>query len=100
VTVSPTNLAPSRADFEASWAVASVKGILNQLAERAEAAVDRSRVAALPLRHLDDVGTTVGERAAILGHEAPARDPWGLIAIQRLQARHARENNVYTRRPS
>jgi hypothetical protein len=40
-----------------------MKGILNQLAERAEA---------------------VGERVAILGYEAPARDPWGLIAIQRL----------------
>ncbi|MFZ0600376.1 MAG: hypothetical protein WAN05_03205 [Roseiarcus sp.] len=52
--------------------------------ERAEAAVDRSRLAALPLRHLDDVGMTVGERAAILGFEAPTRDPWALVAIQRL----------------
>jgi hypothetical protein len=51
---------------------------------RAEAAVDRSRLAALPLRYLDDVGMTAGERAVILGHEAPARDPWALIAIQRL----------------
>jgi hypothetical protein len=61
-----------------------VKGILNQLAERAEAAVDRSRLAALPLRYLDDVGMTVGERAAVLGYEEPARDPWTLAAIQRL----------------
>jgi hypothetical protein len=84
VTASSTNLAPSRADFEASWAVAVVKGILNQLAARAEAAIDRSRLAALPLRYLDDVGMTVGERAAILGYEAPARDPWALIATRRL----------------
>ena len=61
-----------------------MKGILNQLAERAEAAADRSRLAALPLRYLDDVGMTGGERAAILGYEAPARDPWALIAIERL----------------
>ena len=54
------------------------------MAKRAGAAVDRSRLAALPLRYLDDVGMTVGERAAILGYEAPARDPWALIAIQRL----------------
>ena len=84
MTASSTNLAPSRAEFGVSWAVAVVKGILNQLAEHAEAAIDRSRLAALPLRYLDDVGMTVGERAAILGHEAPARDPWALIAIQRL----------------
>jgi len=61
-----------------------VKGILNQSAERAEAAVDRSRLAALSVRYLDDVSMTVGERAAILGYETPARDPWALIAIQRL----------------
>ena len=66
------------------WAIGVVKGILDPLAERAEAAIDRSRLAALPLRYLDDVGMTVGERAAILGYEAPARDPWALIAIQRL----------------
>jgi hypothetical protein len=54
------------------------------LAERAEAAVDRSRLAALPLRYLDDVGMTVGERDAILAYEPPARDPWTLITIQRL----------------
>ena len=84
MTASSTNLVPSQAEFGVSWAVAVVKGILNQLAEHAEAAIDRSRLAALPLRYLDDVGMTVGERAAILGHEAPARDPWALIAIQRL----------------
>jgi hypothetical protein len=54
------------------------------LAERAEAAVDRSRFAALPLRCLDDVGMTASERAAILRYETPARDPWTLITIQRL----------------
>jgi hypothetical protein len=84
VTASSTNLASFRAEFGVSWAVAVVKGILNQSAEHAEAAIDRSRLAALPLRYLDDVGMTVGERAAILGYEAPARDPWALIAIQRL----------------
>jgi hypothetical protein len=67
-----------------SWASGVWKGILNRVAERAEAAVDRSRLAALPLRYLDDVGMTAGERAAILGHEAPSRDPWTLITIQRL----------------
>ena len=84
MTASSTNLVPSQVEFGVSWAVAVVKGILNQLAERAEMVVDRSRLAALPLRYLDDVGMTVGERVAILGYEAPARDPWGLIAIQRL----------------
>jgi hypothetical protein len=32
-----------------------LKRILNQLTERAEAAVDRSRLAALPLRYLDTI---------------------------------------------
>ena len=54
------------------------------MSERAQAAVDRSRLAALPLRYLDDVGMTVGDRAAVLGFEAPARDPWALAAIERL----------------
>ena len=84
MTASSTNLAHSHGDFGVSRAFAVVKGFLNQLAERAEAAVDRSRLAALPLRYLDDVGMTVSERAAILGYETPARDPWALIAIQRL----------------
>ena len=61
-----------------------MKGILNQFAERAEAAVDRSRLAALPLRYLDDVAMTIDERAAIVGYEEPARDPWALVAAQRL----------------
>ena len=61
-----------------------MKVILNQLAERAEAAVDRSRLAALPLRYLDDVGMTVDERAAILGYKEAARDPWALVATPRL----------------
>jgi hypothetical protein len=84
VTASFTHGTHSRADFGASWALAVVKGILNQLAERAEAAVDRSRLAALPVRYLDDVGMTIDERAAIVGRAAPARDPWTLIAIHRL----------------
>ncbi len=84
MTASSTNLAHSHGDFGVSRAGAIVKGILNQLAERAEAAVDRSRLAALSVRYLDDVSMTVGERAAILGYETPARDPWALIAIQRL----------------
>ena len=67
MTASTTNLAHSHADFGVSRSVGFVKRILNQLTERAEAAVDRSRLAALPLRYLDDVGMTVGERAG---------DPW------------------------
>ena len=84
MTASSANLAHSHGEFGVFRAGAIVKGFLNQLRERAEAAVDRSRLAALPLRHLDDVGMTVGERAAILGFESPTRDPWALVAIQRL----------------
>ena len=84
VTASFAHGAGSRVDFGRSRGLVIVKGILNQLAERAEAAVDRSRLAALPLRYLDDVGMTIDERAAIVGCEAPARDPWTLIAIHRL----------------
>ena len=84
MTASSTNLTHSRADFGVSKAISVLKGFLNQLAERAEAAADRSRLAALPVRYLDDVGMTVGERAAILGYETPALDPWAVIAIQRL----------------
>ena len=84
MTASSTNLTHSHPDFGVSWGIRVWKGILNQLTERLEAAVDRSRLAALPLRYLDDVGMTVGERAAILGYEEPARDPWTLAAIQRL----------------
>ncbi len=57
-----------------------MKRILNELAERADAAVDRSRLAALPQRYLDDVGMTVADRAAILGYEEPALDPWAVVA--------------------
>jgi hypothetical protein len=84
VTASSANLATSRPDFGISWVVAAWKEILNQLTRRAEAAVDLSRLGTLPLRYLDDVGMTVGERAAILGYEEPAHDPWSLVAIQRL----------------
>jgi hypothetical protein len=84
MTASSTNLAHSHAHFGVSRAVGPWKGILNHLTKRAEAAVDRSRLAALPLRYLDDVGMTVDERAAILGYQEPPRDPWALIAGQRL----------------
>ncbi len=84
MTASTTNFAPLRADFEISPAARLVKRILNQLADRAQAAVDRSRLAALAPRHLDDIGMTVGERAAILGYEEPSLDPWALAATQRL----------------
>jgi hypothetical protein len=75
-----TNRANSHADLGASWAAGLVKRILNELAERADAAGDRSRLAALPRRYLDDVGMTVADRAAILGYEEPAFDPWALVA--------------------
>jgi len=61
MTASTTNLAHSHADFGVSSAVGFVKRILNQLGERAGAAVDRSRLAALAPRYLDDVGLTVAE---------------------------------------
>ena len=84
MTVSSANIAYSRTDLGLSSAVAFWKEILNQLAVRAQAAADRGRLAALPLRQLDDIGMTEGERAAILGWREPARDPWALVAIQRL----------------
>ncbi len=84
MTASTTNLPHSHADFGISPTLIFVKRILNQLAERAEAAADRSRLAALPRRYLDDVGMTVGERAAIVGYEEPGLDPWALAATQRL----------------
>jgi hypothetical protein len=84
VTVSSANIAYPRAGHGFSWAGAIWKGILNQLVERAEAGADRRRLAALSLRHLDDIGMTRAERAAILGHEEPARDPWALVATHRL----------------
>ena len=84
MTASFTNPGHSHADFGVSRGVGVLKGIRNQLAERAEAAVDRSRLAALPLRYLDDVGMTVDERAAILGYKEAARDPWALVATPRL----------------
>ena len=61
-----------------------MKRILNHLRERADAAVDRSRFAALSPRALDDVGMTAAERAAILGFEEPARDPWSPVVLHRL----------------
>jgi hypothetical protein len=84
MTASTANLTHSHADFGVSPSLRFVKRILNQLGERAEAAVDRSRLAALPRRYLDDVGMTVGERAVIVGYEEPGLDPWALAATQRL----------------
>ena len=75
-----TNRAHSHADLGVSRVVGQAKRILNHLGERADAAVDRSRLAALPRRYLDDVGMTVADRAAILGYEEPALDPWALVA--------------------
>ena len=76
MTASTANLTHSHADFGVSPSLRFVKRILNQLGERAEAAVDRSRLAAL--------GMTVGERAAIVGCEEQGLDPWALAATQRL----------------
>ena len=84
MTASTANLTHSHADFGVLQSFRFVKRILNQLGERAEAAVDRSRLAALPRRYLDDVGMTVGERAAIVGYEEPGLDPWALAVTQRL----------------
>ncbi len=56
------------------------KQILNALTERAAAAAERSRFAALPSRYLDDVGMTEAERAAALGYEEPAVDGWRVVA--------------------
>jgi len=84
MTASTTDLVHSHADFGVSSAIGVGKRILNQLAERYEAAVDRGRLAALPRRYLDDVGMTVGERAAILGYEESSLDAWTLAATQRL----------------
>ena len=84
MTASSTSLAHSTLDLSGFWGIRALKGILNQLTARAEAAVDRSRLAALPRRYLDDVGMTAGERAAILGCEPVVRDPWTLITFERL----------------
>ena len=56
------------------------KQILNTLGERAAAASERSRFAALPSRYLDDVGMTEAERAAVLGYEEPIVDGWRVVA--------------------
>jgi hypothetical protein len=79
-----TNQSHSDADFGVSRADGLVKRILNELTERADAAVDRSRLAALPRRYLDDVNMTVAERAAILGFGEPAHDPWAPVVLHRL----------------
>ena len=84
MTASITNQAHSHADFGVSWAASLAKQILNHLRERADAAVERSRFAALSARALDDVGITTAERSAILGFEEPARDPWSPVVLHRL----------------
>jgi hypothetical protein len=84
MSASSANLAHTRTDLGVSRTITVLKEFLNQLAERAEAAVDRSRFATLPLRYIEDVGLTASERVAILRGEEPAHDPWTLIAIQRL----------------
>jgi hypothetical protein len=75
-----TNRPHPHADFGLSWAAGLWKRILNELGERADAAVDRSRLAALPRHLLDDIGMTVDERAAILGYEESALDPRATLA--------------------
>jgi hypothetical protein len=84
MSASIMNSAHSNPDFGVSGVAGIMKRILNQLAERRNAAADRSRLAALPPRYLDDVGMTVGDRAAIVGYEEAALDPWALVATQRL----------------
>ena len=42
------------------------KQILNSLSEVHNRAVDRSRFAALSMRHLEDIGMTIAERDALL----------------------------------
>ena len=66
------------------------KHILNALTERAVAAAERSRFAALPPRYLDDVGMTEAERAAALGYEEPMVDGWRVVASHLKAKPHAR----------
>jgi hypothetical protein len=84
MTVSITNRAHSHADFGVSWAVGLAQRILNHLRERSDAAVDRSRFAALSPRALADAGVTAAERAAVLGFEEQACDPWSPVVLHRL----------------
>jgi hypothetical protein len=70
------------ADFGFSWVVKVSKEILNSIAASAASAADRSQFAALPVRYLEDVGLTEGERAAALGYDDPLLDPWRVIASQ------------------
>ncbi len=56
------------------------KQILNALADRAAAAAERSRFAALPSRYLDDVGMTEAERAAAIGADESNLDGWRVVA--------------------
>ena len=69
-------------DFGFSWAVRVSKQILKAIAASAASAADRSQFAALPVRYLEDVGLTEGERAAALGYDDPLIDPWRVIASQ------------------
>jgi hypothetical protein len=84
MTASITNRAHSHGDFGVSWAASLAKRILNHLRERADAAAERSRFAALKPSALDDVGVTAAERAAILGFEEQACDPWSPVVLHRL----------------
>jgi hypothetical protein len=68
-------------EFGLSAALRVCKRILNIVVERARIASDRSRLAALPLRYLDDIGMTEAERAGILGGTTePAIDGWQVVA--------------------
>ena len=67
-------------DFGLFGAARVGKRILNAIAGRARLAADRSQLAALPARYLDDIGMTAAERAAILGYEEPTTDGWRVVA--------------------
>ena len=69
-----------RNDFVFSAVVRLCKLIVNAIGERALVAADRSRFAALPARHLDDIGMTASERAAALGYDEPMIDAWRVVA--------------------
>ncbi len=70
----------SREDVIVSGSRSIGKHILNALTERAAAAAERSRFAAMPSRYLDDVGMTEAERVAVLGYEEPMVDGWRVVA--------------------
>jgi hypothetical protein len=67
-------------DFSFFGPIGFCKQILNQVADRAWAAADVSRFAALPARYLDDVDLTAADRVKALGYEEPMLDGWRIVA--------------------